>query len=515
MSFPSLCISGLSAKPWRAIQNLAAFSLSLWFAGCSLPFGASDPASTTTATSSKTATRSSSVHPLPESGRLSLDDCLRFGLEKNFRLRAAEQNLRAARAGVETARSEFDPQLFASSRRETLNGRSWSEFNSSAGVNARLPTGTEVEFEGGQVPTRTGDFRNDFGSSTSDYAITVRQQLLRGADPRANLAGIRIAQLIRDQAQATRAAEVLEMLRAVESGYHAAAVAAQVEQSYAASVQRGESVFSDVKARRDAGAATNLDSLEAEVALSAARERALAASKNYVDRVDELWLAIGAPQRGQYPQFRFATLSDEAIPGGVPDADEVIARALHDTPTAVLLVNEVQRREVELRRARNQALPRLEVELSAAPSSSLSSSGSKSGDWEGVAIGRIVIPWTFRAERAQLETAKAALGRSQVAREEAEQRLRQRIAELCRAIRFGRLQLSAANQSRKVSLQKWQEQLQRQREGLVTARDLREAEEDLRNSEVRALEARLGLLTAWSNLGQLDGSIAQRHNLLF
>ena len=238
----------------------------------------------------------------------------------------------------------------------------------------------------------------------------------------------------------------------------------------------------------------------------------MAASKSYVDRVDELWLAMGGQQRGQRPSFSFETISDSSIPGGVPDASTEMQRALKLSPTAVLLANEVQRRELEVRRARNQALPTVDLEFSAAPSDSSGSLGRGNG-WEGIALARVTLPWTFRAERAQLEQAKASLERSQISREEAEQRLKARIAELCRAISFGRQRLVLAGKTLAASTTKWQEQLQRRREGLVTNRDIREAEEDLRTAEIRVLETRLQLLGAWSALGQLNGTIAQRHNV--
>jgi outer membrane protein TolC len=379
-------------------------------------------------------------------------------------------------------------------------------------VDKKFETGTEVQFRAGQVATSTGDFRNDYlNSTTSEYTLTLRQQLLRGLDPRVNRAGIRIAELLRDQAEATRNAEILEMLRAAESGYFAAAVAALSEKSYRASLLRSQSVLEDSKARHAVGAASKLDVLEAEVAVSAARERSLAASKLMSDRVDELWFALGAPQGVAAARLAFEPITDSAIPTSDPNPGAAIQRALMNAPTAVLLVNEIERREVELRRARNNMLPKLEVELSGA-SNKTGSDGSGGRGWEGVALARLTLPWTFRAERAQLDQAKAELERSQVAREQAEERLRQRIKELCRGIAFGRQQLAAARQSQRASLQKWQEQLQRHREGLVPVRELREAEEDLRTSEIRVLEARLNVLGAWSTLGQLDGSIAQRHN---
>jgi outer membrane protein TolC len=490
----------------------------LGVAGCSTPGGSDGTAGT--GGNGARSDRLSAAHPetggipavpLPTSGRITLNDCVRYGIDRNFKIRAATQGIRSTTAGIQNARAEFDPSFFGSTRTDTSDGSRWTNPQTSGGVKTKLATGTEVQFEAGQVATQTGDFRNDYINSTSsEYALTVRQQLLRGLDPRVNRSGIRIAELLRDQAQATRGAEILEMLRASESGYYAAAIASLSEAIYRASLRRSESVLGDAKARHAAGAASKLEVLEAEVLVSSARERYLAAGKLLADRVDELLLTVGSPQNVSAASLVFEPISNSTLPSANPEPAAAIQRALNNAPTAVLLVNEIERREIELKRARNNLLPRLEVEFSAA---SKQNDSSSSKGWEGVALTRVTLPWTFRAERAQLEQAKAELERSKVAREEAEERLRQRIKELCRAIAFGRQQLTAARQSQNASNQKWQEQIQRHKEGLVSVRELREAEEDLRVSEIRVLEVRLILLGAWATLGQLDGSIAQRHNL--
>ena len=496
----------------------------LGVAGCSMPLGSDGagatggnggtPGRAASATSSAAHPQTGGIPavPLPTSGRITLNDAVRYGIDRNFKIRATAQNIRSTTAGIQNARAEFDPTFFASTRTATSDGNSWSNLQSSGGVKTKLPTGTDVQIEVGEVATQTGSFRNDYinGTSTSS-SLTVKQQLLRGADPRVNRTGIRIAELLRDQAQATRGAEILEMLRASESGYYAAATASLAEKIYRESLRRGESVLDDAKARHVAGAASKLEVLEAEVLVSSARERYLAAGKLLADRVDELWLTVGSPQSVSAVGLAFEPISSSVLPASNPEPAAAIQRALTNAPTAVLLVNEIERRQVELKRARNNLLPRVEVEFSAA--STQKEVGSSSKGWEGVALARVSLPWTFRAERAQLEQAKAELERSKITREEAEEHLRQRIRELCRAIAFGRQQLTAARQSQNASQQKWEEQIHRHKEGLVSVRELREAEEDLRVSEIRVLEVRLLLLGAWATLGQLDGSIAQRHNL--
>lgn len=429
-------------------------------------------------------------------------------------MRAAAQNVRGTEAEIQTARAAFDPAVFGSVRTDTGDGRRWTAAQASGGIQAALPTGTELIAEAGQVPTRTGDFRNDYiNASTSEYAITIRQQLLRGLNPAINRSGIRLAELLRDQAQATRGAEILEFLRATESGYYAAAIASQAERIYRSSLRRSESVLEEARTRHNVGAASKLDVLEADVLVSSARERYLAAAKLFVDRVDELWLTVGSRDPVSAARLNFSAIPDSALPTSNPEPAAAIRRAFANAPTAVLLVNETERREVELKRARNNLLPRLEAEFSAA--STQKEPGSDSKGWEGVALARVVLPWTFRAERSQLEQAKAALERSQVTREEAEERLKTRINELCRAISFGRQQLTAARQSQSAGQQKWQEQVQRHREGLVSVRELREAEDDFRIAEIRVLEVRLLLLGAWATLRQLDGSIAQGRQFAF
>ena len=440
-----------------------------------------------------------------------MTDAVAAALARNFRLRMAAADVRVALAQVERARAEFDPQLFATGRKERIAGET-GDFLLSGGVGKKFATGTEIDFEAGQVPTRTGDFRNDYlGNPSSDYAVSVRQPLLRGASLPANLAGVRLANLLGAQATASQMAEVLELLRAAETTYQAAAVAAAVEKALQDSLERTRRMAADAVTRKAAGAASVIDILEAESAVSAARERWVAARKAAQDRLDELWLQMGAGVETRPSFVRIDPLRPPDLPEGRLQPAVHWQRAITEAPAAVLLVNEVQRREVELQRAKNNALPRLDLELGAA-SASANESGTSDG-LDSFALLRITVPWTFRAERAQLEQARAALEKSRAAQDEARGRLRLRIHELCRAIEAGREQLAAATDSTNANRRKWDEQVKRHREGLIAVRDLREAEEELQSAEIREQQARLALAATWAGLTQLDGSIAARHGL--
>ena len=456
-----------------------------------------------------------------QDGKMALAECVEFALEKNFSIRMAAAREKSAAAGVKQAEGQFDPVLGA----EVVNSRDaalgWGGPTVSGGLSKKFVTGTEVSAEVGDVYYRTGDFRNDYlgAKSASDFTISVRQPLLRGGWGVAG-SGIKLAELLKEAATAEKTAEVLEMLRSSESAYWAAAVATDLAQRQRGSLERATKLYADAKARLEAGEASQLDMLEADVALAGAQERVVAADRAVADRLDDLWFVLGVPVDQRKASVTFKDSSQQALTTTRPDPVVSTQRALGQSPAAVLLVNEVQRREVELSRARNGLLPQVNLELNAdhvrgSGSSSSAASGTQSASgFAGVALLRVSMPLTFRMERAELARAKAELERSQASRDQAELRLRQRISELCRAIIFGRESLRVAQTTQQAHEKKFAEQVLRHAEGIVSTHDLRLAQEELDAAEGRELQARLQLLVNQAALGQMDGSLAGAHGIV-
>ena len=370
--------------------------------------------------------------------------------------------------------------------------------------------------EAGDVYGNSGDFRDDYltGQATSDLTVSVRQPLLRGANWGVNRSGIKLAELLKEQATASKTAEVLDMLRAAETAYWTAAVAREVLERQKTSLQRAEKLHAAVKARLDAGEASQLDVLEADVALAGAQERLVAAERAAADRLDEMWFVLGVSVNQRPEKITFPAIDEKALQAAKPNVAASTTSALTQSPAAVLLVNEVQRREIELRKARNGLLPQVDLEFDADHvNNRTSSTGNKSGGYDAVALIRVSMPLTFRAERADLARAQAELERSQASREQAELRLRQRVAELCRALLSGSETLRVAKLSLAARQKKIEEEVRRHAEGLLSTHDLRIAQEELDGAELNELQARLSLLGNQASLGQLDGNLAGRHGI--
>ena len=92
-------------------------------------------------------------------------------------------------------------------------------------------------------------------------------------------------------------------------------------------------------------------------------------------------------------------------------------------------------------------------------------------------------------------------------------RLRQRIAELCRALNSGSESLRVAKLSLAARQKKIEEEVRRHAEGLLSTHDLRIAQEELDGAELNELKARLALLSDQASLGQLDGHLSGRHGI--
>ena len=453
---------------------------------------------------------------LPGSGgQITVQECVRFALEKNFSIRIAKASEKTAMAEVSRAKAEFDPTI-GGSVVTSDTGQGWSGATGSGVIAKKFATGTELRAEAGDVYRKSGDFRNDYlsGQATSDLTVSVRQPLLRGANWGVNRSGIKLAELLKEQATASKTAEVLDMLRAAETSYWTAAVAREVLDRQRASLQRAEKLHSDVKARLDAGDASQLDVLESDVALAGAQERLVAAKRSAEDRLDEMWFVLGVPVNQRPEKLTFPAIDEKALQAAKPNAAASTESALTQSPAAVLLVNEVQRREIELRKARHGLLPQVDLEINADHvNNRTSSTGSKSSGYDAVALIRVSMPLTFRAERADLARAEAEMERSQASREQAEMRLRQRVAELCRALNSGSESLRVAKLSLSARQKKIEEEVRRHAEGLLSTHDLRIAQEELDGAELHELQARLSLLGNQASLGQLDGNLAGRHGI--
>ena len=459
-----------------------------------------------------------SLETLARDKRLPFRPCLEQALRHNLKVRIARLGSQAAAQEENVAKAAFDPVLTFNGVTYPDIGTGWDSRDGNVVMKKKFITGTELRMEAGTAFSNNDGRGLDYMPAGTEHVIRLSQPLMRGAGIAVNHAPLDLARIVTVNSDAMARAEVMEMLRATETAYWTTVWAKEALRVENDSLARSRRILEDVKEKHRLGAATKIDDLEAESAVAAANEQVERASQRYSDAMSNLANLLG--------------LVPGAVPEGMsfdhlkrPPASKIFAEgnyqhALRSNPQEVLLANEVERRTIEARVARNALLPSVNLEVSNGSSGLIGFGGvttagkvSETANWS--ALLQVSIPWTSRAERAQAEQARLQLERSEVAREDGRRELRREIFESAREIESGRRQFEAAVEGTRVNQAKWEEQMQRHKEGVVSVRDLREAEAELQQASLRALSAQLGILVADSRLARLDGSILERNALMF
>ena len=459
-----------------------------------------------------------SLESLARDGKLPFRPCLEQSLKHNLKVQIAHLSSAAASKNEAVAAAAFDPVIRLNGVTYPDVGNGWDSKTGSALVKKKFITGGELRAEVGDAFTNNTDRGLDYHPGGTEHVVRFTQPLLRGAGVAVNRAPIDMARILTSSSSAMARAEVMEMLRATETAYWTAVWAKEALRVQNESLARSRQILADVEEKHRLGAATKIDQLEAQSALAAANEQVERASQKYSDAVANLCYLLGLMQESEPTQLVFESL--RPVGSEKLDAEGHFSHALKNNPQEVLLANEVERASVENRVAKNALLPSVDLEISHGSAGLIGFTGQTSNgktndnaNWS--AFLQVTIPWTSRAERAQAEKAQLQLERSELAREDGRRQLRRDIFETVRDIQSGRRQYEAASEGVRVNQAKWGEQVHRHKEGLVTVRELREAEAELQQASLRELTAQLGVLVADARLARLDGSVLERHALVF
>lgn len=441
----------------------------------------------------------------------SLRGFLAQALEKNLHIQIARNSAWSARQGEPIAKADFDPVLGATG----LTSSNGAGDGATGVVSQKLGLGTELRAEAGTVFLDNNDRTQGSTSKSTDYALRVRQPLLRGFGWGVNHAPIEKARILASSADATTQAEILETLRGVESAYWTASFAQALREVQARGVERAKRSLELATKKRDAGAGTKIDVLEAESSLAAVDDLLVQATRRHDDAVSQLLYLTGRAASEQ-PVLNLESLKNAVITVK-PDAAGSYRTALASSPVMLLLANSVRAGELDVKIARNRALPRLDAEFnygsaglfSGLGSNASSTNGGRADEW--AALLRVSIPWTMRAERAQLQAARFDLERNKLAQADGMKVLEKDIYETCRAITSAQRENDAASRGVAANSAKYDELRQRYDAGLVTMHDLTMAEDELRASESRRLETRLRHILSTILLARQEGSLLERH----
>ena len=446
---------------------------------------------------------------------LSLEECVRRALSRNFSIEIDRYNPANARESLQIAQSGFDPTFGLSSSiggvRGTTSGIASVNrgLNTQATVTQRLATGATITLGTALDRTATGGgvFAGYNPSYFSDMSLTLRQPLLSGAGLTVNRAAIHRARLGVDVAGSNFSGTAMDVVRNTEVAYYQLSFARQQLEVRRLSLASAQRLYDENTIKRDTGVLTDLDVVAAEVGVANQRRNLLLADQQMHDSEDSLKALIG--------QFELdAAVGATAFADPATDVlsvEATFARAKAAQPEYLAAQTTVEQLRIDAVTAKNARLPSLDLTSTLGYNATQGSAGdalreapgSDNYNWQvGLAL---TYPWGQRGDRARYHLATNTLNRELARLRQIEQNLLVEARSSVRAIETNRQAVEVSALASRLSARQYELEKAKFDVGSSTARLVLDAQTDLDNARVNEISAKVALLNSLANLRRLEG----------
>ncbi len=407
-----------------------------------------------------------SAMPL-EAQYLSEEKALLSGLEHRYEIRILHLENRIDSLNVETARSQWLPQVSASAGLSYLphdstgiavrdsSGalfRSGSAISSiiaseSLSMNQHLPGGGTI---GGGLTLGNQSFLRggDSAIRSSTLALGYTQPLLRDAWRFGTVAyTVRIARLDNEQFSLEQKKRFLSYSSDIRVRFWKLYEAQSLVALYRKELIYAQQRMNIERTRCSIGMAAPLDTLTAKLSLVNATGRLHDAQSDELQIQEELAFYVGIAQE--------SAIIDSTTPidcPALPSPDDMLRRAQQFDPQLRIFDVAAQRLELNRAQTRNSLLPR--VDLSASWSRSMSKNSPSGSEWlHGNSVIGLIASYALPVKPRRLALARtaASMEKNNLDREQYRQQLRLRIRELDRSWERERRAIEIAATARRIA----------------------------------------------------------------
>jgi outer membrane protein TolC len=331
---------------------------------------------------------------------ITLESAIASAYENATRAREAEAIAREAEGLVRREKGAFDPELFAGAEKRSDEFRSTSPFetvdsldddttNLSAGVRTQLPFGTELE---ASLLSSRFETNSSFTTVNPQYdaagRLAVRQPLLKGFGPGTSFEKSSAERTL-EAAEATRDDYMLRVREETEVAYWDLYAAARNHAVQVLIRNQSRSFVAETETREKTGLVGPGQVANARVFLAEQELNALDTEEIMDARSDRLGSLIGRRPM----DVRYRPVDEPAQNYSIESEDAAVARALESNLTLRALERDVAAVREELKGAKWNALPDLDV------LGTLGGNGL-AGDGQDVSFGDEVFPSNIRGDES-------------------------------------------------------------------------------------------------------------------
>lgn len=310
--------------------------------------------------------------------RLSLQDALFAALANNLDVKVIAFDPAISRERVIEARAAFDWVVFANINQDMADRESLTFFSSDNGETTTAQAGLRKVFwqTGGQLEISYAFTRRELATPTTvlfnpsyvnSVAVQVTQPLLRNAGPDFTLAQVRIARVNYDISVAQFRAQVLDTIAEVQTLYWQLVRAHQELEIQRRLLDASVVTLDQVRARFGLDA-TSVQITQSAAAVATRRAAIIRARRAILDIQDRLIRAMNDPSLRVWTDVLLVpTTPPSRAPLEIDFADQLVT-AMKYSPELEQARLAIAANDIQVRVAKDQLLPRLDLQAAATPS---------------------------------------------------------------------------------------------------------------------------------------------------
>ncbi len=459
------------------------------------------------------------AHGEEEAFRLSLKEAIRMAVEKNLDVRAALYTPASANADINKYLGIYNPLLSLqagyndsktlSPNRVVTGGESVGIQRSTtynAGVNQLIPTGGTV----GAAFDNNWNHQN-FGINNyfnSDVTLTFTQPLLKNFGRENTEINISVARFNREGALEQFKSKLLDIVSQVKSQYYQLYSLRENLEVKRASLNLAETILTNTRAQVKAGVLPSMEITNAEFGVATQQKGLIDAERAVKDQVDALRVLLQLPE------------VTEILPTDTPykekyavDEAQSIKLALATRPDLRQQRVTLKTSELQSRVARNQVLPQLDFNASAALTG-LDNNYSRdlermgSGNYRAWSAGlKLTYPIGNDSAKNDYIKSKIAIEQNKTQLKSLEDSISRDVRIAARAVRSGYLQLDVTARGRAYAEEVLNAYMKKQKVGLATMKDVLDELNNLvtaQGNEIQAVtDYNNAIVTLWKTTGEL------------
>ena len=446
-------------------------------------------------------------------GTLGLDDAVNHALEHNLGLKVQRYAPAIAADDIVIADSTFDAQLTAGAgvggTRAPLTGVDSGTGSLSAGVSKKISTGATVN-----VQTELSHDSSHVGGDAAGVYASVTQPLLRGAWADVTLADLRKAKSRLTAAQLQLRSDTLDIVLEVESDYWNLSYADGNVALTQSSVDAAAKLVEEVKAKHAAGRASDVELLEAQASLAKKQNLLTQARQARTAAADALCVVMGSllDEKGASSSTAVADLPADSSPA--PDFDTAWQQILSEDISGPIQEETIRRADIDRIVARSNRRPQLDLTLSGGyDGAGISEGEARTGlyDHDGRSWNSSLafsVPLGRRENLARSRQAGAVLEQAKIGLVQSRQELFRRARQAWRDVQMGLERCESAAAGVQFQEKAFEAARAKYSNGLITFRELLDAQSDCDTARQENIDARRDLALARATLARLDGSLA-------